>query len=139
MTTTDSTLLGENDFLSKINMLNLKSLLAWQIQDIFIHAFKHKYFYTINYLLTQEDFCNKLYLNNQNLLTIAYAIVNTPECIELVTNILNNPYILYTQEQEETVTKLNYYIFLENSKSKYDNPITPNQSAYNSLRNKISI
>lgn len=87
-----------------------------QIQELFRHAFKNKFFEVINYLLKQLEFCKRLILNHEDCIMMAFSIITMPNEYSSVVNlVLYNIKIFNDKQYQYISNQLNYYTSVLNN------------------------
>lgn len=81
-----------------------------QIQELFRHAFKNKFFEVINYLLSQLEFCKRLILHDEDCIMMAFSIIIMPNEYSSVVNlVLYNIKQFNDKHYKYISNQLNYY------------------------------
>lgn len=116
--------------LHKIDFSN-ELLYVWQIQEIFRCSFKNNFILAINYLLTQQYFCQRLRIEEDDVIMMAFSSIAIPGYQELINIIFNHANILHhNQELENKILKINEY------KTKFNN-LNELQKSYNNYNDNI--
>lgn len=108
-----SSLEQEYNFIFMLNSIDFSnaSIETWKLQEIFRCAFKNKFINALNNLLSQQDFCQKLILTEEDLIMVAFSAVVFPTYNSLVNMIIKKNNLLKTADcgSEDTLKKIEYY------------------------------
>ena len=81
-----------------------------QIQELFRHAFKNKFFEVIHYLLSQLEFCKRLILNDEDCIMMAFSRIIMPNEYSSVVNLVLYTIKLFNDKHYKYISnQLNYY------------------------------
>ena len=104
----------ESNFILMLNHIDFhqENIKTCKIQEIFRCAFKNKFITAIDSMLKKEEFCQKIFFTEEDLIMLAFGLVAIPDYAVLINRIVDGDNILKTTQlnKEDTLKKLNYYI-----------------------------